>query len=122
MGKTDIEYKIDCDTIDNIHDYKPEYIKDTDTLYLVPSPIPESISIDFGGAFWVMTIPETGEIVGVHIDNYKRYFSKRYSPILRGKRVTDPVIKSLVIAIMKQGADSYTKKDFTRDLDAVISG
>ncbi len=122
MGKADIEYKIDCDTIDNIHDFEPEYVKDTDTLYFVPSPIPESISIDFEGEFWVMTIPETGNIVGVHIDNYKRYFSKRYGKYLRGKRVTDPVIKQVVIAIMKTGADSYTRKDYARDLDAVISG
>ncbi len=118
--KDDIDYK----TIDNVAGFIQEYDKDSDTLTLCPKVIIPSISVDFNGDFWVRVDTRNGSIVGVDIEDYKEYFAKKYSKYLRGRKVTDKYITLLVLKLLEHHAElkPYTKGDYLKDLDKVVTG
>jgi uncharacterized protein YuzE len=117
MGKvSNLKNKIDYDTIDNIMSFKSSYDKEADSLIIQPKkPVPAT-SIDWDGDFWVRIDSDSGEIVGIEIEDFKEFFSKKYN-MLRGHAVTSPVIKAFVIALLKLGPKPFTKKDFIADLN-----
>lgn len=112
---TNLRNKIDYNTIDNIMSFVSSYDKEADSLIIRPKkPVPAT-SIDWDGDFWVRIDSDSGEIVGIEIEDYKEFFSKKYS-MLRGFAVTSPAIKDFVIALLKLGPKPFTKKDFIADL------
>lgn len=111
--------KIDYNTIDNIRSFISSYDRETDSLIIQPkTPIP-AISVDWGGDLWVRVAPDSGEIVGIEIEDYKEFFSKKYHTLLRGISVTNPIIKEIIITLLGLGAKPFTKRDFTSDLKRV---
>ena len=103
--RSEIDYK----TVDNIRSFVLSYDKEADSLMLQTSmPVP-AISVDFDGDFWVRVQPESGLIVGIEIEDYKSFFHKKYSMLLKGKGVINPIIKELIINLLKLGAKPYTK-------------
>jgi len=118
MGKiNNLRDRIDYDTIDNIASFTSSYDKEADSLIIQPKKPVSATSIDWDGDFWVR-ISDTGEIVGIEIEDYKGFFSKKYN-MLRGFAVTSPVIRAFVIALLKLGPRPFTKKDFIADLETV---
>lgn len=117
--KSNLRAEIDYSTVDNIRSFIPSYDKEADSLMLqLPMQTP-AISVDFDGDFWVRIHPESGGIVGIEIEDYKAFFHKKYSVLLKGKGVTDPIIKELIISLLKLGSKPYTRKTFMRDLGRV---
>jgi hypothetical protein len=85
MDKGRIDIRIDWNTRHNMRNFIPKYIKDLDTFIAQPSnPVP-SIAVDCGGDMWFLVIPDTGEIVGVEIEGFKKVFLKKYAELLRDK-------------------------------------
>ena len=116
---SNLKNKIDFSTINNIRSFVFNYDKEIDSLIIqtkIPMPC---VSVDWDGDLWVRVNPHSGEIFGVEIEDYKEFFFKKYHSVLRGRAVTDPVIKELVIAILRAGSKPYTKKKFTADLERV---
>ncbi len=123
MGEPNIEHTIDHNTVSNISFFSASYDKKSDTLYLQPDkPLP-SVCLDWDGQFWVMVDPENNQIVGIQIDDYKKYFSKLYSSVLGGKRIKDPIIKRFIMMLLMGVIEvhPFTRKDFTADLEKVAS-
>jgi len=115
MGKlSNLRDKIDFNTIDNIASFISSYDKEADSLIIQPKkPIPAT-SIDWDGDFWVR-ITDSGEIVGIEIEDYKEFFSKKHN-LLRGHSATSPIIRAFVIALLKLGPKPFTKNVFIADL------
>jgi uncharacterized protein YuzE len=113
----DLKHRINQRTIDNIASFHSKYDKETDTLFIQPKiPVP-AVSVDWDGDFWVRVKPDTGEVVGIEIEDYKEFFTKKYHPVLRGRNVTDPAVKKIVIALLRLGAKPFTRKEFIQDLE-----
>ena len=78
---SNLRNKIDFDTIDNIRSFTVNYDKEIDSLMLQPNiPIP-ALSVDWDGDLWVRVNPDKGKIVGIEIEGFKGFFSKKYHPI-----------------------------------------
>jgi len=63
----------------NVKNFVPKYLSDIDTLVLRPKgkSIP-AVSIDIDGEMYVRVAPETGEIVGLEIEDVDKYFAQKY--------------------------------------------
>ena len=117
--ESNLRNKIDYNTIDNIRTFTSSYDREMDSLLIQPkTPVP-AVSIDWGGDLWLRVNPDNGEIVGVEIEDYKEFFSKKYHTLLRGIPVTNPIIKEVIVTLLKLGAKPFTKKAFTTDLKKV---
>ena len=116
---SNLRNKIDFDTIDSIRSFTIDYDREIDSLMLQPKiPIP-AVSVDWDGDLWVRVNPDKGRIVGIEIEGFRGFFSKKYHSILRGRVVTDPIIKEIVIALLKSGPKPFTKKEFITDLERI---
>ena len=54
------------------------YDKDIDTLIIIFGENRPAVSIDCEGEFWLRKDPETNEMVGIEIENFKKVFLKKY--------------------------------------------
>jgi len=116
---SNLRNKINHNTIDNIRDFVSNYDKEIDSLIIQRRVPMHAVSVDWDGDFWVRVNPDSGEIVGVEIEDYKGFFSKKYHCVLKGITVSSPILKEVVIALLKSGSKPYTKKEFTTDLKRV---
>jgi len=117
--KSNLRNEIDYNTVDNIRLFVSHYDREADSLmFQIPLPTPAT-SVDWDGDFWVRIDQENGAIVGIEIEDFKRFFHKKYGMLLRGKGATDPIIKELIITLLKLGAKPYTKRTFIKDLQQV---
>ena len=116
---SNLRNNIDFDTINSIRSFIINYDKEIDSLMLQPeTPIP-AVSVDWDGDLWVRVNPDKGKIVGIEIEGFREFFSKKYHSILRGRVVADPIIKEIVIALLKSGPKPFTKKEFITDLERI---
>jgi len=116
---SNLRNKIDFDTIDSIRSFTVNYDRKTDSLILQPNmPVP-AVSVDWDGDLWVRVNPDKGKVVGIEIEGFRGFFSKKYQSILSGRGVTDPIIKEIVVALLKSGPKPFTKKEFIRDLERI---
>ena len=116
---SNLRNKIDFDTINNIRSFTVNYDKEIDSLMLQPEiPIP-AVSVDWDGDLWVRVNPDKGIIAGIEIEGFREFFSKKYHSILRDRAVADPIIKEIVIALLKSGSKPFTKKEFITDLERI---
>lgn len=86
MGRTATKLdspKIDFSTLtlDRIRTFQLVYHDDEDVLFLQPDTPRPATSFDLEGKVWVRVDPETGEVVGLEIEDYEAVFLKRYPEI-----------------------------------------
>ena len=68
----------DFSTIGNIKDFELIYHEAEDTLFVRPSNPCPATSFDINGEIWVRIIPDSGEIVGLEIEDFQSVFLKKY--------------------------------------------
>jgi len=74
---------INWNTKKNVLQFDVHYNEKTDTLLAQGKiPIP-AVSVDCGGEYWIRINPETGEIVGVEIEQFKRVFLKKHKKLFK---------------------------------------
>ena len=81
MGRTITKLdtpKIDFNTLDRVKKFYPVYHDDEDVLFLRPDTPRPAMSFDFEGEIWIRFDPETGEIVGLEIDDFEAIFLKKH--------------------------------------------
>ena len=84
--------EIDWNTLDNLLGYSCSYDKRTDTLLIQTNEKRPAVSVDCDGDLWMRVDPETGEILGVEIEDFKKIFLKKYAKIFKEEKVyTRPV-------------------------------
>ena len=84
MGKIEvINYKINWDTLENISNFQTEYDIQTDTLFIQSKEERPAVSVDCNGEFWVRVDPQTGEILGIEIEDFREGFLKHHRELLK---------------------------------------
>jgi uncharacterized protein YuzE len=81
MGRTTTKLdtpRIDFSTIDRVKMFHPVYHDDEDVLFLRPDTPRPATSFDLEGEIWIRFDPETGEIVGLEIDDFQAIFLKKH--------------------------------------------
>jgi len=68
------------------------YDKQRDILFLHQIPRRSALSLDVGGHYWLRFDPETGEVVGVEIEDFERVFLARYPELQAGWQDVKPKI------------------------------
>ena len=90
MNKVDFP-EIKFDTIENLQTYKPVYRKDIDVFYLRPEPNRPATSYDINGLIWLRIDIETGDIVGIQIDDFESVFLKKYPKLAKAWKEAKPL-------------------------------
>ena len=70
---------INWDTLENVLHFDVNYDKTSDTLFVQSKEDRPAISIDCDGAYWIRIDPQTGEILGIEIENFKKLFIKKHA-------------------------------------------
>lgn len=84
--------KIDFSTlVDRIKTFYPVYHDDEDVLFLRPDTPQPATSFDLEGELWIRVNPETGEIVGLEIEDFERIFLKKHPEIAQAWAEAKPV-------------------------------
>lgn len=82
---------IDLNTIDNIKHFNLIYHDGEDILFARPATARPATSLDWGGELWVRVVPETGEIVGLEIDDFESVFLKKYPSLAKAWQEVKPI-------------------------------
>lgn len=78
MDKIGLKSRINLDTLkEKMESFNITYNDKRDTLILRSPKASPAISVDCGGLYWLRVNPETAEIVGIEIEDYRRVFVKR---------------------------------------------
>ncbi len=93
MGRTvrELDFKIDFNTINNLTNCVPVYHAEEDTFFLRPQEPSLATSFDWDGDVWLRVDPETGEIVGIEIDDFESVFLKKYPQLEKAWKETKPL-------------------------------
>jgi uncharacterized protein YuzE len=83
--------EIKLETIDNIRSFTPVYIKDNDTLLLRPDRPQPATSVDINGELWLRIDVESGEVVGVEIEDFESVFLKKHPELARAWQDVKPL-------------------------------
>lgn len=86
--------RVNFDTLANIRKFESCYNKKADALLLQIEPPLPATSVDWEGELWIRINPETGEITGIEIENFKRCFAKKYEIV---KGLTEEQFKEFLI-------------------------
>jgi hypothetical protein len=70
----------------NIRHFKVEYNKRLDILTLQSDEQVPAVSYDCNGLFWLRVVPDTGEIIGVEIEDFERVFLKKFQEFHKSQR------------------------------------
>lgn len=84
--------EIKFDTMENLQFYKPVYRKDIDVFYLRSEPSHPATSYDIGGLLWLRIDINTGDIVGIQIDDFEAVFLKKYPNLANAWKEAKPLI------------------------------
>jgi uncharacterized protein YuzE len=60
------------------------YDRQRDILYVYKTPKCPAISFDVGGHLWIRYAPETGEVVGLEIEDFEKVFLVKYPELKVG--------------------------------------
>lgn len=77
--------EVDLNTIKNIDNFELFYHGKEDTLFLRPA-----VSLDWNGEFWIRFDPKAGEIVGIEIDAFEKYFLKIHPELMKAWNEVKP--------------------------------
>ena len=75
--------EIKLNTLDNLKSYTPKYHKDTDVFYLKSASYEPATSYDLDGLIWLRINIDTGDIVGIQIDDFESVFLKKYPKLAK---------------------------------------
>lgn len=95
MGKTVIENtpQINWESLQNLKSGTTIYHSDEDTLFLRPQKPRPATSFDWDGELWVRFDPQTGEIVGIEIENFEQIFIKKHPELTKVWQEFKPLCK-----------------------------
>jgi hypothetical protein len=86
MGKTIVKMnnpEIEFNTLSNLLKYEPVYHKREDVFFIIPRKPQQATSIDWNGEFWIRVNPDTGEVLGLEIEDFESVFLKKYPEIAK---------------------------------------
>jgi len=83
--------QIDYGTMNNIKSFTPVYHKDEDTFFLRPKKPCPATSVDWEGEFWLRVDPESGEIVGLEIEDFETVFLKKHPELASAWKEAKPL-------------------------------
>jgi uncharacterized protein YuzE len=75
--------EINWDTLENILKYEAIYDKKSDTLLIQAHNSRPAVSVDCDGKYWVRVDPQTGEILGIEIEQFRRVFLKKHADLFK---------------------------------------
>jgi hypothetical protein len=82
MGRTNMmnipQAPINLDTLKNIESFILVYHEDEDTLFVRPDNPRPATSLDWNGEVWIRIDLESGEVVGLEIDDFEGFFLKKH--------------------------------------------
>lgn len=67
------------------------YHKDEDTFFLRTEPPLPAVSMDWDGELWIRIEPNTGEIVGIEIDNFEAIFLEKHPELAKAWSQVKPL-------------------------------
>ncbi len=71
----------DMSTLGNLQTYLPRHDSRRDVFFLRPSTPRPATSIDCGGQFWMRVDVNTGEIIGLEIEDFEAIFLKQHPEV-----------------------------------------
>jgi len=87
MARPDIangnSVNVDFSSVDNILKFNMLYDKDQDILFLGPDKPRPATSVDWNGELWLRVDIQTGEIVGLEIDDFEGFFLRKHPEIAK---------------------------------------
>ena len=121
MGETGIdeEFKMDLNSFKrSLTHCVPVYHVEHDTFFIRPEkPIPAT-SFDWHGELWLRVNPETGDIVGLEIENFESVFLKKHPAMAKVWKDAKPYCIRRKIPIH----DDDVCESFIRIMIDVLSG
>jgi uncharacterized protein YuzE len=96
MEKNLDRFGIDWNTGDNILDFDVFYDEKSDILSMQSKENRSAVSVDLSGEFWVRIDPQTGEIIGLEIEDFKNIFLKKHPEIAKSKNTYARPIADLI--------------------------
>jgi uncharacterized protein YuzE len=99
---------IKFNTLENLKLYTPKYHGDVDVFYLKSDEPKPATSYDLNGIAWLRIDIETGEIVGLQIDDFESVFLKKYPELLSGWKQ----VKSLCIHKKSEKCADRSRESF----------
>jgi hypothetical protein len=75
--------EIDFDTLPNLLKYEPTYHKREDVFFIMPRKPQPATSVDWNGELWIRVNPETGEVLGLEIEDFESIFLKKHPEVSR---------------------------------------
>lgn len=78
-------------TLENLQSCKPIYRKDADVFYLCAEPRRPATSYDLNGLLWLRIDIETGDIVGIQIDDFESVFLKKHPEVAKAWKEAKPL-------------------------------
>lgn len=72
--------------------FEHSYDKQRDILFVYGTPKKPAVSLDLGGHVWVRFLPESGEVVGIEIEDFERVFLIKYPELKVGWEQVKPRI------------------------------
>ena len=97
MGKKLDRFGIDWNTGKNILDFDGAYDKKSDILSMHSKENRPAVSVDLAGEIWVRIDPQTGEIIGIEIEDFKNVFLKKHPAIAKSKNSYVKPIADLIM-------------------------
>ncbi len=119
MGKTVTETtpQINWKSLANLKSGLTIYHDDEDTFFLRPQKPRPATSFDWGGELWIRFDPQTGEIVGIEIENFEQIFIKKHPEIAKIWKDVKPLCKRK----HTRNSDETTWESFIRILVEFVS-
>jgi len=100
--------QIDLSTIENLKDLIPTYHQDYDAFYLQYEKPRPATSYDINGLVWLRVDVETGEVVGLQIDDFESIFLKKYPEIAEAWQEVKPLcIRPKLKKSSQEARDSF---------------
>ena len=84
-------------TLDRIKAFHLVYHDGEDVLFLQPDPPRPATSFDLEGELWIRFDPETGEIVGLEIEDFEAIFLKKHPEVAQAWAEVKPLCHRKII-------------------------
>lgn len=83
--------QIDLKTIENLKTFEIVYDDNEDVFFARPSIPRPATSLDWEGEIWVRVDPNTGEIVGLEIEDFETVFLKKHPALAKAWQEVKPL-------------------------------
>lgn len=109
--------KVDFSTINNILKFQMLYDEERDVLFLRPDTPRPATSVDWNGEIWLRVDIESGEVVGLEIDDFERFFLRKHPEIAAAweqERASATLARRLRIAGKRQSQKGIASEPLIR--------